>query len=58
MSCKPETEKQRLERIAVALMAAALQGNGLRYPPKTAALMAIGDARELIKQLDAMVLDE
>lgn len=57
MSCKPETEKQRLERIAVALMAGMLasepRGNSLWIAGE-----AISAAQDLIKQLDALVLDE
>lgn len=59
MSCKPESQKQRLERIAVQLMAGMIAGSGYVILPKgTSEGRAIEAARELIKQLDALPLDE
>lgn len=61
MTCKPESQKQRLERIAVQLMA-GLSANGfepiaeLTWPQLAAT--SIEGARELIKQLDSLPLDE
>lgn len=61
MQCKPETEKQRLERIAVALMAAYVSNSSPQLVgtgAKDFAESAIDIARIFIKQLDALVLDE
>ncbi len=50
-----ETPKQRLERIAVAILA----GQGLSgRNTESAATWAIEQAKELIKQLDALPIDE
>ena len=61
MSCKPESQKQRLERIAVQLMAGQ-EGNpheaAVGMSREQAVKAAIDSARELIKQLDALPLDE
>lgn len=54
-SCKPESKKQRVERIAVLIMAAQAQ-TSLSFDQ--AAAISIEAARELIKQLDALPLDE
>lgn len=61
MTCKPESKKQRLERIAVQLMAGMMANKGLtgvegafaKFP-----LTAIKAAKELIKQLDALPPDQ
>lgn len=59
MSCKPESQKQRLERIAVQIMAGMLVADGYVILPKgTTEGRAIEAARELIKQLDALPIDE
>lgn len=59
MTCKPESQKQRLERIAVQLMAGMVAGGGYVILPKgTSEGRAIEAARELIKQLDALPIDE
>lgn len=61
MTCKPESQKQRLERIAVQLMAAEMQVRGFRdlgADEHSEARQAIRAAQELIKQLDALPLGE
>lgn len=60
MSCKPESQKQRLERIAVQMMAGMLANSSFNGPGKAAILpgAAIGAAKALIKQLDALPIDE
>lgn len=55
MSCKPESPKKRLERIAVPIMAAQAYTN---LPFDQAAAIAVEAAKALIKQLDALPLDE
>jgi len=60
MTCKPESKKQRLERIAVQLMAGYL-ASPLLQPKLGMELFAkesIAAAQHLIKQLDALPLDE
>jgi hypothetical protein len=58
MTCKPESQKQRLERIAVQILA-GLCGNGsLPAVTTTTIRQSVEVARELIKQLDALPLDE
>lgn len=53
MSCKPESKNQRLERIAVQVLA-GLAANPVNefLARKEAASHAINCAKELIKQLD------
>lgn len=61
MSCKPETEKQRLERIAVQILGgfAANVHLATNFEERVEIVGgAILSAQELIKQLDALVLDE
>lgn len=61
MTCKPESAKQRLERIAVQLMAGLLSNPNPQHCDAQAAELgsaAIYQARELIKQLDALPIDE
>lgn len=55
MTCKPESQKQRLERIAIPIMAAQAYTN---LPFDQAAAIAAEAARALIKQLDALPIDE
>lgn len=55
MTCKPETAKQRLERIAAQVLAAQAHTS---LPFDQAARIAIEAAKTLIKQLDALDLDE
>lgn len=55
MTCKPESQKQRLERIAIPIMAAQAYTN---LPFDQAAAIAVEAARALIKQLDALPIDE
>lgn len=60
-SCKPESQKQRLERIAVQLMAGMMANPSLTAGPEMALKFpsaAVGAAKALIKQLDALPLDE
>lgn len=61
MTCKPESQKQRLERIAVQLMAGMRANPDPRacdLTPEGAAQLAIRDGQALIRQLDALPLDE
>lgn len=61
MTCKPESAKQRLERIAVQIFAAYKSNPCPQICNATAeemAAAAIYQAQELIKQLDALPLDE
>ncbi len=61
MACKPETEAQRLERITTQLLA-ALSGNANPHlccvKDEQAVSLSIRRAKELIKQLDALVIAE
>lgn len=56
MTCKSETEAQRLERIATQLLAGILAG-GSRTSPDVIS-DSIWTAKELIKQLDALAIAE
>jgi hypothetical protein len=57
MSCKPESQKQRLERIPVQILA-GLCGNGsLTAVTTTTIRQSVEVAQELIKQLDALPLE-
>lgn len=60
MTCKPESKKQRLERIAVQMHAALIRSDQdyIKQARANRAHDAIAEARELIKQLDALPLDE
>ena len=59
MSCKPESQKQRLERIAVQIASAYSANQGLiNAPYAEVAEYSIAQAQELIKQLDALPIDE
>jgi len=61
MACKPETEAQRLERIATQLLAGLIAnptGTWHRAHSKINAETAIFHAKELIKQLDALAIAE
>lgn len=61
MSCKPESKKQRIERIAVQVLAAATANSHEAFcalSRKQTATFAIEQARELINQLDSLPLDE
>ena len=53
MSCKPESKNQRLERIAVQVLAGlAASSPSLSVIRRTLVTAAIDTAKELIKQLD------
>lgn len=53
MSCKPESKNQRLERIAVQVLAGlAASSPSLSVSRRTLVAAAIDTAKELIKQLD------
>lgn len=53
MSCKPESKNQRLERIAVQVLAGYCANPSLStYSDRVCAANAISAAKELIKQLD------
>lgn len=61
MTCKPESQKQRLERIAVQCMAAYganPSAEAMRMTLSEVAKQSIDQAKALIKQLDALPLDE
>jgi hypothetical protein len=61
MSCKPESQKQRLERIAVHVLAGLLANPDpqiVATGPRTMAEIAVGQATEFISVLDALPLDE
>lgn len=61
MTCKPESQKQRLERIAVQILAGITANPDSEYvylAHPEAAKFAIAQAQELIKQLDALPIDE
>lgn len=59
MTCKPESERQRLERIAVQVLT-GYNANPIADGHDHASMVkyALIQARELIKQLDALDLDE
>ena len=60
-SCKPESQKQRLERIAVQILAgfgANPHPQAWATPREELSKAAIDTAKALIKQLDALPLDE
>lgn len=61
MACKPETEAQRLERIATQLLAGMLSNSSVtwcRAGSRLNAETAILHSKELIKQLDALAIAE
>lgn len=58
MTCKPESKKQRLERIAVQIVAGLCANSNIAAIKTSTIAQAIEVARELIKQLDALPLDE
>lgn len=61
MTCKPESQKQRLERIAVQILGGFAANVHLATnfeERKEIVKGAIMSAQELIKQLDALPLDE
>lgn len=61
MTCKPETEAQRLERIATQLLAGLTANSNpqaCRMSAVEVAQIAIFRAKELIKQLDALAIAE
>lgn len=59
MTCRPESEAQRLERIATQLLAGILANPGnAERGGHNLAFEAIDTATKLIKQLDALAIAE
>lgn len=61
MACKPETEAQRMERIATQLLAgltANAHPQACSMNAEDAVQIALIRAKELIKQLDALAIAE
>lgn len=56
MTCKPETEAQRLERIATQLLAAFIAAG--HFPTEGVVEDSTKAATKLIKQLDALAIAE
>lgn len=54
MTCKPESQKQRLERIAVQILAGVAGNPEMHSIKKSHIEGAIAAARELMKQVDEL----